>query len=195
MFIDRPDSYWVFSMDAVLLRASRFSITYRRAAADPTRGIEGSQCSAPASSSWRWYADHHTNKRHISETQSLSNWTTARMTTKSKAHPYSRATSVGMEREREKSFPHNNHRPWRRNPCLLSTFHTEWLRNNSVLCRTEGRKLKRHFYQLLPNLNQPNAVVSSTDSRACRKTALDLIQTVGCWLLCWYKIASLVIIK
>ncbi|ROL53328.1 hypothetical protein DPX16_20438 [Anabarilius grahami] len=90
-------------MDAVFLRASRFSITYRKAAMDPTRGLEGSQCSAPASS-WRWYANHHTNKSHISDTQSLSDWSTARMTTKRKTHPYSRATSVGTEREREASL-------------------------------------------------------------------------------------------
>ncbi|KAL1260740.1 hypothetical protein QQF64_008567 [Cirrhinus molitorella] len=85
-------------MDALFfLRASRFSITYRSAAADRTRGLEGSQCSAPASS-WRWYANHHTNKSHISATQSLSGWTTARMTTKRKTHPYSTATSAGTVR-------------------------------------------------------------------------------------------------
>lgn len=158
MFIDRPDSYWVLSMDAVFLCASRFSITYRKAAMDPTRGLEGSQCSAPASS-WRWYANHHTNKSHISDTHSLSDWSTARMTTKRKTHPYSRATSVGTEREREAS--------------LTTRAVDDGMETNSMLS-VQPQRPKQNVVAYLGTAAEP-----------LKKTALDLIQTVFFIFMKW----------
>lgn len=87
-------------MDAVcFLRASRFCITYGTNAQQRS----GHKASRDLSDQLRHRLGDGTQittqtKATFSASQSLSGWTTARMATKRKTHPYSTATSAGSDR-------------------------------------------------------------------------------------------------
>lgn len=107
MFTDRPDSYWVLSMDAVFLGLPPclpLQHHVQKSSNGPDTRPWGISVLSSGIVLEMVRKSPHKQKPHFRHPQSLSDWSTARMTTKRKTHPYSRATSVGTEREREASL-------------------------------------------------------------------------------------------